>query len=166
MVGAGAAADKELRQLVTDRCSTLADLHSIGPAGTARLLDDVAGIHRCRDRNRFASWNGTAPMDASSSGQQQRHRLSRAGNRKINRVLHTMDMVQLRRPSAGRTYYDRRRSEGKTSAACASTREGSHESSLFTCVRDHQSRHGYLVGRHQRRTRRTAPALRPIGCHL
>lgn len=26
-----------------------------------------------------------------------------------------MAMVQLRRPSAGRTYYDRRRSEGKTS---------------------------------------------------
>ncbi|MEV0246788.1 transposase [Nocardia sp. NPDC050712] len=56
----------------------------------------------------------TAPLDASS-GQQQRHRLSRAGNRKINRVLHTMAIVQLRRPSAGRTYFDRRRAEGKTS---------------------------------------------------
>ncbi|MEV2223600.1 transposase [Nocardia vinacea] len=58
--------------------------------------------------------NGTAPLDASS-GQQQRHRLSRAGNRKINRILHIMAIVQLRNPSAGCAYYDRRKAEGKTS---------------------------------------------------
>ncbi|WP_433580540.1 IS110 family transposase [Nocardia brasiliensis] len=108
------ASDKELRQLITERGSTLADLNGIGPAGAARLLADVGDLHRFRDRNRFASWNGTAPLDASS-GQQQRHRLSRAGNRKINRVLHIMAIVQLRNPSAGRTYYDRRKAEGKTS---------------------------------------------------
>ncbi|WP_327116178.1 IS110 family transposase [Nocardia sp. NBC_01730] len=108
------AADKELRELVAERGSTLTDLNGIGPAGAARLLADVGDIHRFRDRHRFASWNGTAPLDASS-GQQQRHRLSRAGNRKINRVLHTMAIVQLRRPSPGRTYFDRRKAEGKTS---------------------------------------------------
>ncbi|MFI6169304.1 transposase, partial [Nocardia sp. NPDC051052] len=108
------ASDKELRQLITERGSTLADLNGIGPAGAARLLADVGDLHRFRDRNRFASWNGTAPLDASS-GQQQRHRLSRAGNRKINRVLHIMAIIQLRNPSAGRTYYDRRKAEGKTS---------------------------------------------------
>jgi transposase len=36
---------------------------------------------------RFASWTGTAPLDASS-GEQIRHRLSRAGNRKANHVIH------------------------------------------------------------------------------
>ncbi|QBS45456.1 IS110 family transposase [Nocardia sp. CS682] len=107
-------ADKELRELVAERGSTLTDLNGIGPAGAARLLADVGDLHRFRDRNRFASWNGTAPLDASS-GQQQRHRLSRAGNRKINRVLHIMAIVQLRNPSAGRTYYDRRKAAGKTS---------------------------------------------------
>ncbi|MGK8491319.1 transposase [Nocardia asiatica] len=49
--------------------------------------------NRFASRDRFASWNGTAPLDASS-GQQQRHRLSRTGNRKINRVLHVMALVQ------------------------------------------------------------------------
>ncbi|MFF5035155.1 IS110 family RNA-guided transposase [Nocardia salmonicida] len=107
-------ADKEPRQLVAEHGSALTDLYGIGPAGAARLLADVGDIHRFRDRNRFASWNGTAPLDASS-GQQQRHRLSRAGNRKINRVLHTMAIVALRNPSAGRTYYDCRKAEGKTS---------------------------------------------------
>lgn len=108
------AADKELRQLVTDRGSTLMELHGIGPASAARLLADTGDIHRFANRDRFASWNGTAPLDASS-GEQQRHRLSRAGNRRINRVLHIMAVVQLRHHTTGRVYYDTRRTGGKTS---------------------------------------------------
>jgi transposase len=58
------------------------------------------------------SWNGTAPIDASS-GEQVRHRLSRAGNRQINRVLHIMARTQIRNPSAGRAYYERKKADGK-----------------------------------------------------
>ncbi|MFE3758670.1 transposase [Nocardia tengchongensis] len=90
------------------------ELHGIGPSSAARLLADTGDIRRFRDRDRFASWNGTAPLDASS-GDQQRHRLSRAGNRKINRVLHIMAIVQLRNRTAGRLYYDGRKAGGKTS---------------------------------------------------
>ncbi|MEC3957635.1 IS110 family transposase [Nocardia sp. CDC153] len=107
-------ADKELRQLVIERGCTLMDLHGIGPSSAARLLADVGDIRRFRDRDRFASWNGTAPLDASS-GDQKRHRLSRAGNRKINRVLHIMAIVQLRNRTPGRAYYDLRKTGGKTS---------------------------------------------------
>ena len=57
-------------------------------------------------------WNGTAPIDASS-GDQVRHRLSRGGNRQINRVLHIMARVQIRNPSQGRDYYDRKKADGK-----------------------------------------------------
>jgi hypothetical protein len=64
-------------------------LQGIGPSGAARLLAEAAGITRFPDRDHFASWNGTAPIDASS-GDHVRHRLSRAGNRQINRVLHIM----------------------------------------------------------------------------
>lgn len=108
------AADKELRQLVTERGSTMMDLVGIGPSSAARLLADTGDIHRFANRDRFASWNGTAPLDASS-GEQQRHRLSRAGNRRINRALHIMAVVQLRRPTQGRTYFDTRKAAGKTS---------------------------------------------------
>jgi hypothetical protein len=44
-----------------------------------------------------------------------RHRLSRAGNQRINRVLHIMATVQLRNPTEGRAYFDKRRADGKTS---------------------------------------------------
>jgi len=105
---------KELTGLVTDRGSTLLELTGIGPSGAARLLADVGDIHRFRDRDWFASWNGTAPLDASS-GNQERHRLSRAGNRRINRALHIMAIVQLRNPTEGRTYYDTRKRQGTPS---------------------------------------------------
>jgi transposase len=90
------------------------DLTGIGPSGAARLLVDVGDITRFPDRGRFASWNGTAPIDASS-GDHVRHRLSRAGNRQINRVLHIMATVELRHPGVGRDYFDRKKAGGKTS---------------------------------------------------
>jgi transposase len=58
--------------------------------------------------------NGTAPIDASS-GDQVRHRLSRAGNRQINRVLHIVATVQLRNPTEGPAYFAKRKADGKTS---------------------------------------------------
>ena len=63
------------------------ELTGVGPVGAARILADVGDVARFADRNRFASWTGTAPLDASS-GEQIRHRLSRAGNRRMNHVLH------------------------------------------------------------------------------
>lgn len=107
-------ADKELKELVAATGTTLMDLHGIGPSGAARLLVEVGDITRFPNRAHFASWNGTAPIDASS-GEQVRHRLSRAGNRQINRVLHIMATVQLRNPTEGRAYFDRKKASGKTS---------------------------------------------------
>jgi transposase len=94
--------------------TTLSDLDGIGPSGAARLLVEVADVTRFPDKAHFASWNGTAPIDASS-GDQVWHRLSRAANRQINRVLHIMAVAQLRhRNSEGRAYYDRKVAAGKT----------------------------------------------------
>jgi hypothetical protein len=71
----------ELKAAVLAMGSHLMDIHGIGPAGAARILADVGDVARFPDRNHFASWTGTAPIDASS-GQHLRHRLSRAGNRR------------------------------------------------------------------------------------
>jgi len=89
------------------------ELNGIGPSGAARLLGDIGDVARFPTRGHFASWNGTAPIDASS-GDQTRHRLSRAGNRRINRALHIMAIVQLRNDTEGRAYYRRKLAAGKT----------------------------------------------------
>src|SRR5690348_14994008 len=106
------AANQELTELLTATGTSLLDLPGIGPSGAARLLVEVGDITRFPNKAHFASWNGTAPIDASS-GDQVRHRLSRAGNRQINRVLHIMARVQLRNPTEGRAYYERKKADGK-----------------------------------------------------
>ncbi len=82
------------------------------PVVAARILADVGDVTRFADRNRFASWTGTAPLNASS-GEQNRQRLSRAGNRRMNHMLHIAAVTQLRLDTEGRVYYRRKRADGK-----------------------------------------------------
>jgi transposase len=133
------ALDKELTGLVTARGSTLTGLHGIGPSGAARLLADVADVHRFASRDRFASRNGTAPLDASS-GSQSRHRLSRAGNRRINRVLHIMAVVQLRNQTKGRAYFDERRAGGMPSMMAMRALKRRLSNVVFACMLADQKR--------------------------
>jgi len=103
----------ELKTAVEATGSHLMDICGIGPAGAARILADVGDIARFPDRNHFASWTGTAPIDASS-GEHTRHRLSRAGNRRHGHVLYMAGIVQLRNDTPGRAYYRRKLTAGKT----------------------------------------------------
>jgi transposase len=108
------AADKELKSLLAQTGTSLMQLRGIGPYNAARLLAEVGDVTRFPDRGHFASWNGTAPIDASS-GDHVRHRLSRKGNRRINHVLHIMAVVQLRNQTEGRAYFDGKKAAGKNS---------------------------------------------------
>ncbi len=104
----------QIADLVTDNGTTLISLFGIGPVIAGRILAETGDITRFASKDAFASYNGTAPIDVSS-GDQIRHRLSRAGNRRINHALHMMAVTQIRnRGSAGRQYYERKRTEGKT----------------------------------------------------
>ena len=103
----------EIKAIVKERGSNLMDLNGVGPVVAARVLADVGDVARFADRNRFASWTGTAPLDASS-GDHTRHRLSRAGNRRMNRMLHIVATTQLRYDTEGRAYYRRKLAAGKT----------------------------------------------------
>jgi transposase len=104
----------QIDALVESTGSRLAGLYGIGPIIAGRVLAEVERIDRFPSKDHFASYNGTAPIDASS-GEQVRHRLSRAGNRRLNHALHMMAVTQIRNPGTpGRTYYERKRLEGKT----------------------------------------------------
>ena len=105
----------ELKQMVKVSGSGLMDLRGVGPVVAARILADVGDVTRFADRNRFASWTGTAPIEASS-GEIVRHRLSRAGNRRMNHVIHIAATTQIRLDTPGRAYYRRKLAAGKTRA--------------------------------------------------
>jgi transposase len=106
-------ATAELKAMVAERDSQLMEIPGVGPVVAARILADVGDVARFGDRNRFASWTGTAPLDASS-GEQNRHRLSRAGNRRVNHMIHIAAVTQLRHDPVGRAYYQRKRAEGRS----------------------------------------------------
>jgi transposase len=105
---------EQIDQLVESTDTTLTGLYGIGPIIAGRILAEVETVDRFPTKDHFASYNGTAPIDASS-GDQVRHRLSRAGNRRLNHALHMMAVTQIRNPGTpGRIYYERKRLEGKT----------------------------------------------------
>jgi transposase len=93
--------------------TTLTELHGIGDLLAAKILARTAGVDRFRSAAAFASYCGVAPLDASS-GDVKRHRLSRAGDRQLNSALHIMAITQIRRPTTGRDFYQRKRAEGKS----------------------------------------------------
>jgi transposase len=107
------AVEERLRQAVTQSATTLIELFGVGPILAAKLLGEVGDIGRFPTRHHFAAHTGTAPLEASS-GEVVRHRLSRAGNRKLNHALHLMAIVQIRHPTAGQAYYRRKLAEGKS----------------------------------------------------
>ena len=109
------ALTRELKEMVTATGSTLMELPGVGPVVAARTLADTGDVARFTDRNRFASWTGTAPIEASS-GEIVRHRLSRAGNRRMNHMIHIAATTQLRHDTDGRAYYRRKIAAGKTKA--------------------------------------------------
>jgi len=109
------ALTKELKAMVVASGSRLMDLPGVGPVVAARVLADVGDVARFVDRNRFASWTGTAPIEASS-GEIVRHRLSRAGNRRMNHMIHIAATTQIRLDTEGRAYYRRKLAAGKTRA--------------------------------------------------
>ena len=106
-------ATAELKTLVQARGSRLMERHGVGPVVVARTLADVGDIARFADRNRFASWTGTAPLDASS-GERNRHCLSRNGNRRMNHMIQIAAISQIRLDTPGRAYYRRKLAGGKT----------------------------------------------------
>jgi transposase len=130
-------ATAELKTIVLARGSRLMDLHGVGPVVAARVLADVGDVTRFADRNRFASWTGTAPLDASS-GEQNRHRLSRAGNRRMNHMIHIAAISQIRLDTDGRDYYRRKRAEARSrSKRSGASSEGSPTRSTASCSRTH-----------------------------
>jgi transposase len=98
---------------VTDSGTTLTDLHGIGPFVAGYILGQVRDIRRFPTRARFASYNGTAPLEASS-GPRARHRLNPRGNRRLNHAMHMIAVTQIRNDTPGRAYYLRKQAEGKT----------------------------------------------------
>jgi transposase len=106
-------ASQAIRTAVGEHGTTLTEVFGVGPVLAAKLLGHAGDITRFPSRDHFASYTGTAPIEASS-GDVRRHRLNRAGNRQLNTALHLIAVCQIRDPSPGQAYYRRKLVEAKT----------------------------------------------------
>jgi transposase len=105
--------ERQLQRLVAPRAPSLLALAGCGGLTAAKLVGETAGVGRFRSRAAFAMHNGTAPVPVWS-GNRERHRLNRGGNRQLNAALHRIAVTQLRLGGAGRAYYQRRIALGDT----------------------------------------------------
>jgi len=95
--------------------TSITEVYGVGPIVAACVLGYVRDIRRFPSRDRFASYNGTAPIEVSS-GDRKIYRLSRRGNRQLNHAIHIAAVSQIsHRGSEGHAYYQRKRAEGMTS---------------------------------------------------
>ena len=108
------ASKKRIAVAVSASGTTLTEIVGIGPICAAIIIGYVGDIGRFPTRGHFATYNATAPIEASS-GPNAKHRLNPRGNRKLNHAIHIAAVTQLRYDTEGRAYYDRKIAEGKSS---------------------------------------------------
>jgi len=105
--------EREILTHVRALAPALLDEPGVGPIVAAQIL--VAWSHhgRVRSESAFARLAGVAPIPASS-GQTQRHRLSRGGDRQLNRALHTIVLHRRQHHPKTKDYIEKRIAEGKS----------------------------------------------------
>jgi transposase len=105
---------KKLATAVRACGTSLTEVFGVGPVIAATVIGDVRDVSRFASRDRFAAYNGTAPIEVSS-GNRIIYRLSLRGNRRLNHAIHMAAITQIRyKHSDGRAYYDKKLAEGKT----------------------------------------------------
>jgi len=106
--------EREILIQVRSLAPQLLNEPGVGPIVAAHII--VAWSHpgRVRSEAAFARLAGVAPLPASS-GQTIRHRLSRGGDRQLNRALHTIILHRRVHDPATRAYIERQIASGKSS---------------------------------------------------
>ena len=105
---------KRIKVAVQASKTSLTDLYGVGPVLACEIIGFTGDVRRFPDRDKFAAYNGTAPIELSSGGRVV-HRLSRRGNRRLNHAIHMAAICQIRHTeSEGRAYFDKKVVGGST----------------------------------------------------
>jgi transposase len=107
------ALELEIAELVSAEAPELLALSGCGALTAAKLIAETAGVARFPSDAKLARLAGVAPIPASS-GNRQRHRLDRGGNRQLNCALHRIAVTQGRVHLPAREFLARKQAEGKS----------------------------------------------------
>ena len=118
----------------------MTDIYGVGPVVAAFLIGYTPPIDRFESADRYAAYNGTAPIEVSSGGK-VRHRLSRRGNRTLNHTIHTTAVTQISHHTPGRIYYDKKLDEGKTNKEALRALKRRISNTVYRQLRQDAERH-------------------------
>ncbi|MGF3057461.1 IS110 family transposase [Microbacterium sp. YY-01] len=104
---------RQLAALTEQLAPGLQDLPGVGPVTGAILVTAYSHHGRIRSEAAFAALGGIAPLPASS-GNKTRHRLSRSGDRQLNRAVDVIVRTRMSYDTTTRDYVARRRADGRT----------------------------------------------------
>jgi transposase len=108
------ASKRRLEAAVRASGTTVTEIFGVGPVVAAMVIGHARNVDRFANRDHFAAYAGTAPIEFESGGRSIR-RLSLRGNRQLNHAIHIAAVTQIRhRHSPGRAFYDRKLTQGKT----------------------------------------------------
>jgi transposase len=103
----------EMKVLIEAHCPALLAEHGCPTVTAAIIIGHTAGAKRFPTDACFARHAGVAPIPASS-GNTQRHRLHRGGDRQLNRAIHIIAFSRARTDPATQAYLQRKHAEGKS----------------------------------------------------
>lgn len=101
------ALEREITTRVAALAPTLLALVGVGALTAAKIVAETADVRRFKSKDAFARHNGTAPLPVWS-GNQDRHRLARTGNRQLNAAIHRIAITQARCHPDAIAYLERR----------------------------------------------------------
>ncbi len=105
--------ERQVTVLVAEQAPTLLARPGVGALTAAKIVAETADVRRFKSKDAFARHNGTAPLPVWS-GNRERHRLSRTGNRQINCAIHRIAITQARCHDDAKTFIERRKAMGNT----------------------------------------------------
>jgi transposase len=106
------ALEVEIAELVAEVAPRLLAEPGFGPLTAGKLIGEIAGAQRFSTDAKLARAGGIAPIPVSS-GNTNRHRLDRGGNRQINTAVHRVAITRLRCHPETKAYIARKRAEGR-----------------------------------------------------
>lgn len=129
------ALESELRDLVRTLAPSLLAIPGCGVLSAAVIIGETAGVHRFRDKDRFARFTGTAPVPVWSGATAGKVRLNRGGNRKMNCALHMIAVTQARGVGPGAAYVAKQKARSKDTTAALRLLRRRVSDAVFTALR-------------------------------
>jgi transposase len=85
---------RRLERAVAASGTTVTEIFGVGPVVAAMVIGHTRNVHRFANRDHFAAYAATAPIEFSSGGRSIQ-RLPLRGNRQLNHAIHIAAVPQI-----------------------------------------------------------------------